>query len=191
MRLILLFAMTALAATPAFAADSPTSPEAAAEPPVCTTVTTVVKRGDVVLSTNSTTRCEEPARPGSGAKLHPGGVLAAPQAVLSAPASLFGSISLGSGEELRLRNAAGDWRVIYLRSGDICHLTLSGRTTSAGFLARGQGCKGELAQARAWVFHDGGAEVLAGDGAVIVRLTGNRDQLTGSTPDGERLTLQR
>jgi len=191
MRLILLMSLGAAWAAPALAADAPADGQAAAEPPVCTTVTTVVRRGDVVLSSNATTRCEEPTRPGGGVSLHPGAVLAAPEAVLSAPKAVFGSLSLGDGDELKLRNTAGDWRVIYDRTGDICHVTLSARTTSQGFLAREEGCRGELARAGTWIFRDGGTEILAGDGTLIVRLTGTRDQVTGSTTDGQLVTLQR
>ena len=190
MRLIFVLAASALAA-PAFAADAPVA-EAPAGPPVCTTVTTVVKRGEVVLSTNSTTKCEEPSRPGGGINLHPGAVLAAPEAVLAAPAAVFGSMSLGGdGDALKLKNTAGDWRVIYDRSGDICHLTLSARTNQSGFLAHGQGCKGELGHAGAWVFHEGATEILTADGKLIVRLTGTRNEVAGQTADGDAVTLQR
>ena len=190
MRLVLLFALSAVWAAPALAADAPpTGSEPAAELPVCTTVTTVVKRGEVVLSTNSTTRCEEAGRAGIG--LHPGKVLAAPESVLAAPAALFGSVSLGHGDRLRLKNTAGDWRVIDRRTGAVCHLVLSVRTNAAGFVARGEGCHGEIGEARAWTFRDGAAEVLRADGRLIVRLTGSREEIAGSTADGDTLTLQR
>ena len=191
MRLVLLLAVSVLGAAPALAADAPPPDQAAALPPVCTTVTTVVKRGDVVLSSNSTTKCEDAAHPGGGLNIHPGSMLAAPEAVLAAPAAVFGSLSLGQGDELRLKNTAGDWRVIYERTGDICHLNLSARTNQAGFLARGQGCKGALGQAGAWTFRDGATEILRPDGQMIVRLTGTRDQVTGSTTEGDAVTLQR
>jgi hypothetical protein len=188
MRVALLLAVPVLGTAPAFAADAPAAGPPAAEPAVCTTVTTVVKRGEVVLSTNSTTRCEEPGRPGGGISLNPGAV---PEAVLAAPKAVFGSLSLGDGDELKLKNTAGDWRVIYDRTGDICHLTLSARTTQAGFLAHGQGCKGALRGAGAWVFHDGATEILTADGKLIVRLAGTRDQVSGATADGDQITLQR
>ena len=191
MRSILWLAVSVLAAAPAFAADVSAEGQPAAEPPVCTTVTTVVKRGEVVLSTASTTTCQDPAHPGGGINLHAGAMLAAPEAVLAAPAHVFGSISMGQGDELRLKNTAGDWRVVYDRSGDICHLTLGARTNQTGFLARSHGCKGALADAGAWVFHDGATEILTADGKVIVRLNGTRDQVTGSTTDGDSVTLQR
>jgi hypothetical protein len=191
MRLILLLSMAAAWAAPALAADAPPTDQPAAEPPVCTTVTTVVKRGEVMLSSSSVTKCEATPHPGGGVELHPGAMLKAPEAVLGAPAAVFGSISLGSGDELRLKNTAGDWRVVYDRSGDICHVTLSARTTSAGFWAHGQGCKGALRDAGAWTFRDGATEILTADGRLIVRLTGTRDQVTGSTADGDAVTLQR
>lgn len=186
MRLVALLALSVLAAAPALAADAPPVGAAAAEPPVCTTVTTVVKRGDVVLSTNSTTRCEDAAHPGGGINLG-----AAPEAVLSAPTAVLGAMAFGHGDLLTARNTAGDWRVMNSRTGDVCHLTLSVRTNQAGFVARGSGCRGELAQAGAWTYRDGGAELLKSDGGLIVRLTGRRDQLQGSTEGGDALTLQR
>ncbi len=191
MRLILLFAVSALGTASAFAADSPPADQAATPPPVCTTVTTVVKRGEVVLSSNSTTKCEDAAHPGGGLNLHPGAMLAAPEAVLAAPAAMFGSFSMGQGDELRLKNTAGDWRVIYDRTGDICHLTLGARTNQVGFLARSEGCKGALGRAGAWTFRDGATEILRADGGLIVRLVGTRDQITGSAADGDTVTLQR
>ena len=189
MRLSFLFAVSALGTASAFAAEAPPADQAAAPPPICTTVTTVVKRGDVILSTNSTTRCEDAAHPGGG--FLPSSVLGAPEAVLSAPTAMLGAIAFGNGDLLTARNAAGDWRVVNSRTGDVCHLTLSVRTTQAGFVARGSGCHGELGQAGAWTYRDGAAEVLRPDGRHIVRLNGRRDQLTGITEDGDSLTLQR
>ncbi len=190
MRLVGLLALSVLGVAPAFAADAPPAASPAAEPPVCTTVTTVVKRGDVVLSTNSTTRCQDAAHPGGGG-INAGAVLGAPEAVLSAPTALLGAVAFGNGDLLTARNTAGDWRVVNSRTGAVCHLTFSVRTNQAGFVARGAGCRGELAQAGAWTYRDGGAEVLKSDGKLIVRLTGRRDLLQGSTEGGDALTLQR
>lgn len=189
MRLVLLLALSAGWAAPALAADAPSSGAAATEPPVCTTVTTVVKRGEVVLSTNSTTRCEDPAHPGAG--FNAGSLLAAPGAVLSAPASVLSSLGSGNGDLLTARNTAGDWRAVDRRSGEVCHMMLSVQTTSAGYVARPSACRGPLAKAHAWTYRDGAAELLGSDGGVVARLTGTRDLLTGSTDDGDVLTLQR
>ncbi len=189
MRLVGLLALSVLWAAPALAADAAPAGAPAAEPPVCTTVTTVVKRGDVVLSTNSTTRCEDAAHPGGG--IHPGAMLAAPEAMLSAPTAVLGIVAFGNGELLTARNTAGDWRVVNSRTGEVCHVTFSVRTTQAGYLARSSGCRGELAHAGAWTYRDGGAEVLKPDGELIVRLTGTRDQLKGATGGGDALTLMR
>ncbi len=180
MRLAGLVAVSVMAAVPALAADAP--PPDAAGPPVCTTVTTVVKRGEVVLSTNSTTRCEDRAHPGSG--LNAGSLLAA-------PASVLGTLGSGNGDLLTARNTAGDWRAVDRHSGDVCHIVLSVQTTAAGFLARGSGCHGPLGDAKAWTYREGAAELLRADGGLIVRLGGARDLLSGSTPDGDVLTLQR
>ncbi len=189
MRLAGLLALLVFATAPAFAADAPSVGAPAAEPPVCTTVTTVVKRGEVVLSTNSTTRCEDAAHPGGG--IHPGAMLAAPEAVLSAPTAMLGAMAFGNGDLLTARNTAGDWRVVNGRTGDVCHLTFSVRTNQAGFVARSSGCRGELGEAGAWTYRDGAAEVLRPDGRLIVRLTGRRDLIQGATERGDALTLQR
>jgi hypothetical protein len=188
MRLVLLSVLLAGAAAPAFAADPP-APAAAPEPPICTTVTTVVKRGDVVLSTNSTTKCEDPAHPGGG--INPGAMLQAPAAVFTAPAQVLDAIGAGNGDQLTAHNAARDRRVVNSRTGDVCHLTLSVRTSAAGFVAREAGCRDEIARASAWTYREGAAEVLGSDGGVIVRLTGTRDLLKGATGGGDALTLQR
>jgi hypothetical protein len=192
MRLVLLSVLLAGAAGPALAADAPSpAPAAAPEPPICTTVTTVVKRGDVVLSTNSTTKCEAAEHPGGGISIHPGEVLAAPAKVFTAPAVAVDAIFQGHGDLLTQKNSAGDWRVVNSRTGDVCRLILSVRTTNAGFAARVEGCRGELAHAGAWTYRDGGTEVLGHDGKMIVRLTGTRDLVKGSTVEGDALTLQR
>ncbi len=189
MRLILSLAVSLTWAAPALAADAPPAAPATAEPPICTTVTTVVKRGEVVLSTGSTTRCEDAAHAGGG--LTAGALLSAPAAVLSAPASVLGSLGSGNGDLLTARNTAGDWRAVDRKSGDVCHLVLSVQTAAAGYVARPSGCRGPFASAHAWTYRDGAAELLRTDGAAIVRLTGTRDLLTGRTEDGDVLTLQR
>ena len=189
MRLVGLLALSVLWAAPALAADAPPAGAPAAEPPVCTTVTTVVKRGDVVLSTNSTTRCEDAAHPGGG--IHPGAMLAAPEAMLSAPTAMLGIVAFGNGDLLTARNTPGDWQVVNSRTGDVCHVTFSVRTTQAGYVARSSGCRGEIAHAGAWTYREGGAEVLKPDGHLIVRLTGTRGQLQGATEGGDALTLRR
>ena len=189
MRLICLFALTALAAVPAYAADAPTGAAPAAEPPICTTTTTVVKRGDVVLSSNTTTRCEDADHPGGG--IHPGAVLAAPEKMIAAPALAVDGLFQGGGDSLSPRNTAGDWRVVNSRTGDVCHLTLSVRTNATGHVVRAEGCRDELAHVGAWTYRDGGAELLQADGQVIVRLTGTRDQIKGTAADGAAITLQR
>ena len=70
-------------------------------------------------------------------------------------------------------------------------MVLSVQTTAAGFVARGSGCHGPLGEAKAWTYREGAAELLRADGRLIARLAGTRDLLSGSTPDGDVLTLQR
>jgi hypothetical protein len=189
MRLICLLGLTALAAAPAYAAEAPAQAAPAPAPPICTTTTTVVKQGDVVLSTNSTTKCEDAAHPAGG--FNPGAVLQAPTAVLNAPSKVFDALGSGHGDLLQQKNTAGDWRVVDSRTGDVCHLTLSVRTAAAGYAVRTEGCRDELAHVGAWTYRDGGAELLRSDGGLIVRLTGTRYLLKGSSADGAAITLQR
>jgi hypothetical protein len=187
MRLIFLLGLTALGTAPAFAADAPAP--AAPAPPICTTTTTVVKQGEVVLSTSTKTTCQDAERPGGG--INPGAVLEAPVAVLNAPGKMFDALGSGHGDLLQQKNTAGDWRVVNSRTGDVCHLTLSVRTTSAGYATRADGCRDELAHIGAWTYRDGAAELLNSDGGLIVRLTGTRDLLHGQTAEGAAITLQR
>ena len=180
MRLAALLVLAALQGASALAADAPPPTPAAAEPPICTTTTVVERRGDVVLSTRTSTKCEDPnAPPGLN-----------PAAVLAAPAAMLGALAGSGGDGLTPKNTAGDWRVVDGRTGDVCHLVLSVRTTAAGFVARGATCPRPLREAEAWIYRDGAAEVMAPGGRLIVRLTGTRDQLSGAA-DGDVLTLQR
>ena len=190
MRLTSLLVIAAFGAGPALAADAP-APAAPPALPICTTTTTVVKQGDVVLSTNTSTKCEDADHPGGGGGLNAGSMLQAPTAVLTAPAKMFDALGSGHGDLLQQKNTAGDWRVVNSRTGDVCHLTLSVRTTSAGYATRAEGCRDELAHIGAWAFRDGAAELLGRDGGLIVRLTGTRDLLQGQTADGAAITLQR
>jgi hypothetical protein len=192
MRLSLLIVLAAATAGQALAADAPAPAAVGAEPPICTTTTTVVRRGDVMLSSTSSTKCEDSSPAAQGGSFHPSGILAAPRAVAGAPAAIFGSLSLGgSGEELTLRRVPADWRVVESRGEQICHLVLNAHSGPSGFAARSEGCHGALARSSAWVFKDGEVDVLGGDGALIVKLTGDRAHLSGSTVDGDSLELQR
>lgn len=189
MRLALTIALATLAALPAagaFAADAG-APDAGA--PICTTTTVVVKRGDVVLSTASTTHCEKATAHSAAA--HADAVIKASETVLKTPDALLGSLTFGSGEALSLKNAPADWRVIDVRSGDVCHLVLNARPGASGLPARSEGCRGALARAATWRFQDGSVDVLAADGSRIVKLDGDRRQLSGQAADGDRLELQR
>lgn len=191
MRLALLIALAAAPAAPAFAQDAPAS-GVDVDAPICTTTTVVIKRGDVVLSSSSNTRCETPppAR-GQGGGQRPGAALRAPEAVLRAPEALASSFAMGHGEELTLRNSPADWRVIEHPGEQVCHLVLNARSGPEGLLARSHHCRGALSHASTWSFQDGSVEVKAADGAIIVRLTGDRMRLFGDTADGGSVELQR
>ena len=176
-----LLAAPALAQAPAPAGAAP----AAAEPPVCTTVTTVVKKGDVVLSTKSETKCERtPGERGSGeGGVHPG-------EILGSIGSPFGSL-FTSTPTLQEKEARGDWRVVERGNLRVCHAVLMSETNAQGRRVRTSDCIGPLARAAAWKLEDNSVGIYGKDGALVVRLTGDRNRLAGQTADGQPVTLQR
>jgi hypothetical protein len=173
MRVLVLSCSLALLAAPALA--QPQAPAAPAEPPVCTTTTTVVKRGEVVLSTKTETRCE--GEPGAG--LHP-------EAVLGSLGSIF-----SSSPSLEAKEARGDWRVVEAGNRRICHVMLMSQAGALGRRVRTSDCIGPAGRAAAWKLEDNSVGLYGEDGALVVRLTGDRNRLAGATAGGEEVTLQR
>ncbi len=173
-------AALALLAAQASAQPAP-APEARPDR-LCTTTTTVVKRGDVVISTASSTRCE--GEPGAGGGLNAGAVLAAPE-------GLFKSLSSGGGVTASPKNVRGDWRTIEPGSPRVCHLFLTSQATEAGLRVRTTDCRGPLARAANWRFENDAAVLYAADGGVVAKLRGEREALRGQTNDGSQVSLQR
>ena len=160
----------------ASAASAQPAPAAPAEPPVCTTVTTVVKKGDVVLSTSSRTTCD-------GAR---GEGLKAPEAVLAAPAEALASVFGGSGE-LKPRQVRGEWRSLSPGADRVCHVVLMQETTDLGRKVRTTNCpRPPLNGAAAWKLEDNAVALYGKGGGLLVRLTGDPTRLSAAAVTLER-----
>ncbi len=165
------------------------APPAAASPSSqsCTQTTTVVRRLDVVVSNSTAIKCEDQVSGGGG-----GGT---PRAVLAAPAGAVTSLGKallgGSKDVATVSNVKGFWRVIDEHQPEICLLVLSYQPDPAGFHVRRTNCKGELAKIEAWTFDSGAVTFHAKGGAVISRLTGNRERLEGAAVAGGTIVLGR
>ncbi len=211
--------MAALAATPA-SAQAPSAGAAAPGPAkLCTTATTVVRRGDVVVGDNTSTRCDDEAatsptdvcttsitivrRGGvvvssTGAtkcedESAPGGGTA--KAVFGAPAGALSAISkgllAGGGDRATASNVRGEWKVMDSRADRVCHLFLTSQPDPAGFRVRRTDCKGMIARVQAWTFEGEGVALHETGGGVIITLAGSRAQLQGRTAAGKPVLIQR
>ena len=165
----------ALPAAPVWAADAPPTAEPA---PICTTTTVVVRQGDVVLSTDTKTKCDKAGQSGGGGL------------DLSGAGGVLGSF-IGGAPHLDLGDASGDWRSVERDSGQVCTVRLLRAPASKGRAVKTRGCSGPLAGAASWTLEDDAAVVRASGGATIVRLTGDRTRLSGAMDDGTRIVLQR
>ncbi len=172
------------------AAPAAPSP-AAVEPPTCTITTVVVKKGDVVLSSNSTTKCvkpgEKPAEGGAGGGLF-GGVAAVPGAVLKP--LLNGPSLLASPPDMEMRHMTGVWQTVR-GPRKSCQVVLLTQTTPLGRGVRAGSCTGVLGRAKGWKVEDKDVVMVDQAGAVLARLQGDRDRISGVADDGELLVLQR
>ena len=188
MKAAMLAAMAMLAAAAVGAradAEAPLAATARGAAPVqiCTTTTTVVRRGDVVVSNTSATRYEA-ARGGSAA-----------HAVFSAPGAAVKSvlgfgILAGGGDGATASNIRGEWLVADVQTGGVCHLSLTSQAAAAGFQARSTGCAPPMSRVEAWTF-DNGEVLLHGGGDFVLRLAGTRDRMAGVTDTGGRFELMR
>ncbi len=173
MRMFLALAVAlALPAAPAFAADAPPAP-------ICVTTTTVVRQGDVVLSTDTKTKCNKPGE-GGGLDLNidGGAVGGALGGLLSAPKFDVGA-------------AGGDWQTVQRGSSGVCKLRLLRKPGAAGRGVLTYGCTGALASAKTWTLENDAAVLRKADGAKILRLTGDRVRLEGRLGDGTEVVLKR
>ena len=155
------------------AAAQPAPQPTASEPPVCTTTTTVVRRGEVVLSTETRTRCDDGK---DGLALDPSGLL--------------GSL-LGGSAALEMKDVRGDWRMVEAGSGRVCRFTLMSATSPLGRRVRAVDCRGPLVRAAGWKLEDDSVGLYQADGALLARLKGDKARLTGLARPGEAIELQR
>jgi NaMN:DMB phosphoribosyltransferase len=170
--LAVLLAGASTIAAPAALAQAP---EAAAEQ-ICTTTTTVVKRGETLLSTKSETKCHREGEGGGiDIDLDPGGVLG----------GIFSSTP-----ELENKDVRGDWRVVERGSIRVCKVTLMSEATNLGRRVRTQDCRGVASRVVAWKLEDLSVGLYGADGALVVRVTGDRMRLAGAA-GGEEVVLQR
>jgi hypothetical protein len=184
-----------LAAGAAHAGPLPAGHKAAGEP-VCTTVTTVVRRGDVVLSTTSQTRCEEDQAAGQAPAA---GAFSSAQARPHAPAvQVFGAVSSpiakvfgGQDTALKPRDVLGIWSALQLGEADACRVQMMREVAANGFKVSTSGCKGTLARAKVWKFEETQALLYDASGSPVARLVGDRQHLSGVLVDGRQLNLIR
>ncbi len=176
-------AVLGLGARPALAQAQPAPTD---EPPICTTTTVVVKKGEVVLSTTSNTKCEDQDRGMSRGigDVHPGQVLTAPVQILKA-------IPLGGAPKLGPTHVRGYWRAPRPGARRICHVALMSEAAGGGYAAKPTNCTGALSALASWRFEVDSVALYDASGRMIVRLTGDRDHLTGETADGELVDMQR
>jgi len=212
--------MATLAAAPA-GAQAPAAGAAGPAPAkLCTTATTVVRRGDVVVGDNTSTRCEDDTASAptdvcttSITIVRRGGVVVSStgatkcedetaagggvtaKAVFGAPAGALSAVGkgflAGGGDRATASNVRGDWKVMDSRADRVCHLFLTSQPDSAGFRVRRTDCKGLFAQVQAWTFEGEGVALHEAGGGVVITLTGSRAQLQGRTTAGKPVLIAR
>ena len=164
-------------------AEPPAGPPAAATgAQLCTTTTTVVRRGDVAISTTSETKCEDESSSGG---LSTKSIFKAPTGIVK---TLIGT---GGGVTATPSNVRGDWHTTEPGASRICHLFMTSQPVAAGFLVRTTDCSSDLIHVAAWTFDEDGVALHAAGGALVIRMTGNREQLRGVTGAGVALELER
>lgn len=195
MRLQLFIAALLLGAG-AGAAQAADKPAKSDDQRICVTTTTVVKRGDVVLSTSSNTRCEDDrGRPQAEAQSPPvaseGAAAPSPAARgLVGPsnlASFFGARPVG----LTPRDVLGVWTALERGKENACRVQMTREAFSGGFRVLTSGCRGALAVAKAWKFDGSTAQVYAADGTLLASMTGDKEHLAGALPDGGVVDMSR
>ncbi len=169
---------------------------------ICTVTTTVVRRGDAILSSNTTTRCEagptpskaaEPGGESAGAGASPGGGGFHPPN----PVAILGGVhpgdavkSITSNRKLKPRDLWGNWTV-EKGSRRVCRVSLWAKGVGEVRPFQTTGCEGLVTQATLWMMADDGVTLRDPKGVVIVELNGSADRLTGKTAAGESVALTR
>ena len=202
MRILGLAALLVVSAAPAFAQEA----SAAAPLPsdrICTVTTTVVRRGDVILSSRTNTECEAgPSQPrgseksgdvsqgGGGETRSGGGFHPNPGAILEGLHPSNAVKAIVTDRELKARELWGDWTV-EKGSRQVCRVTLWAKGAGEVRPFQTTGCAGPITQATIWMMGDNGITLRDPKGAVIVELTGRADYLTGVTAAGDAIRLTR
>ena len=165
----------------------------AADERVCTTTTTVVRRGDVVLSTSSATHCEnESGEAGPTSPAGPASSPGAPGPDLGPRGSGVATWLLGAPPSgLKPRDVLGVWTAIERGKTNACTVRMTREVSAGGFRVVAGGCHGVLGGAAAWRFDQTEAGLYGADGVLLARLTGDREQLTGALADGGLLNFTR
>jgi hypothetical protein len=170
---------------------------------VCTTVTTVVRRGSTVLSTTSSTRCDEDKGQAAAATRAPEPAVAQaaspPRAdpIVPPSGSLESSRSLASSlfglgtPGLKPRDVLGEWSALEPGAAFACRVRLTRETFSGGYRVFTSGCRGPIGAASAWRFEETVAGLYGPDGGPIAKLAGDKKRLAGKTPDGQLVELTR
>jgi hypothetical protein len=165
---------------------------------VCVTTTTVVRRGDVVLSTTSNTRCEDDhSQATAGPAASPSAPAAAAGASPASPARPFGEPSVLASffgarpVELTPRDVLGVWTALERGREDGCQVRMTREAFSGGFRVLASGCRGPFHAATAWRFDGATANVYRADGTLLSKLTGDKAHLAGPLPDGGAVDLTR
>ena len=106
--------------------------------------------------------------------------------MLGSLGSLFSSTAI-----LQAKDVRGEWRMVERGNRRICHATLMSQTTALGRRVRTSDCIGPLSRVVAWKLQDDAVDLFGKDGALAVRLAGDRNLLAGSTAEGAEVRLQR
>jgi hypothetical protein len=196
-KLLVLTVAATLAAGAAQASPAGQKAEKTGGEPICTTTTTVVRQGDVVLSTTSQTHCEEaeaqapsPQGPQASASNRPHSRSPAAQVFGGSEnmvAKVFGAEDAG----LKPRDVLGIWSAVERGRQDACRVQMMRETSANGFRVETIGCRGALAHVTAWKFEETQAALYDSAGAAVTRLSGDKEHLSGVLADGRPLNLIR
>ena len=82
--------------------------------------------------------------------------------------------------KLQAKKVRGDWRMVERGNRLVCHAVLMSETTALGLRVKTSNCIGPLARVAAWKLEDDSVGLYGQDGALVVRLKGDRDRLAGA-----------
>ncbi len=139
-----------------------------------------------MISNASTTRCEDEGATGGGtARAVFGASESAVKTVFNA------GILTSGGDGATASNVRGDWRVVNVKTEQLCRIHLTSEPATAGLQVRRDGCAAPISRIEAWTFDNGDVVLHDHGGEVILRLAGDRDHLAGRSAKGDRFDLTR